>query len=59
MYEVISPVNVTALQVLFATFFALTTVGLNAPTLVAVVIGAVGAVLVWVATRVTDRWRRA
>jgi cation-transporting ATPase E len=41
-----------------ATFFALTTVGLNAPTLVAVLVGAVGAVLVWVATLVTDRWRR-
>jgi cation-transporting ATPase E len=43
----------------FATFFALTTVGLNAPTGVAVVVGAVGAGLVWVATLVTDRWRRA
>ena len=42
-----------------ATFFALTTVGLNAPTGVAVAVGAVGAGLVWVATLVTDRWRRA
>jgi hypothetical protein len=43
----------------FANFFALTTVGLNAPTGVAVAVGAVGAGLVWVATLVTDRWRRA
>jgi cation-transporting P-type ATPase E len=43
----------------FATFFALSTVGLNAPTAVAVGVGAVGAALVWVATLVTDRWRRA
>ncbi len=42
----------------FANFFALTTVGVNAPTAVAVVVGAAGAVLVWVATLVTDRWRR-
>jgi cation-transporting ATPase E len=43
----------------FANFFALTTVGLNAPTAAAMVVGAVGAALVWVATLVTDRWRRA
>ena len=44
----------------FATFFALTSVGLNAPTARRGRGRArSGAGLVWVATLVTDRWRRA
>jgi cation-transporting ATPase E len=42
----------------FAKFFALQ-ISWNGTTLMAVIIGLVGAVLVWIATLITDRWRRA
>jgi uncharacterized membrane protein len=40
-----------------ATFFALT-IPLGAGLTTSVVLGLVGVVLVWIATVVTDRWRR-
>ena len=42
----------------FAKFFALQ-MSWNSTTLIAVIIGLVGAVFVWIATLITDRWRRA
>jgi hypothetical protein len=42
----------------FAKFFALQ-ISWNGTTLMAVIIGLVGAVFVWIATLITDRWRRA
>ena len=43
----------------FSHFFALIARGRTPYAAVAVGIGFVGALLVWVATLVTDRWRRA
>jgi hypothetical protein len=42
----------------FAKFFALQ-MSWDRTMLVAVIIGLVGAVFVWIATLITDRWRRA